>query len=655
MAEERENHEHPKPAGRSPAALALLRATSRDKADAYIAAQTTLTKLQAEELQDEILWRHWSLRVRHASDVLKLLFELSLALVFSAIVVALAATVWSATEAEGLVIAPFNVPGHMAATGVSGPVVASKLLDRLAIMQNGTDSVRAASSFTNDWTNDIKVEIPETGVSLGEVVRYLHAWLGHEMHLSGEVTETGKGLAITVRLDSDPGLTFEGGELDQIVRQAAEAVFRRAQPYRFSVYLRGHGRLAESQRVLRELAKNGPRNERAWANLGLALVAADADRNRDALAFVALLQADNPELPNAFGVLYEIAQNQGHDEDALVADQEMLVKARGSGAREWNQSGVGLAKIFVGAVVADMHGDYRAAATGWQAGAAALGSAAAKTTFAFDAIGLHDLGQARAILASIDPDEVPPDTTDAADIAMNGGRVAVAEQDWQGAITEFERVDALTGMSNIRPNFGFSPAAYHRVLTGPWLAYAQDRLGAHDKADAILKTLPLDCYLCTRVRGMIAASRRNWNGATYWFADAVKQAPSIPFAYADWGAMLLHKGDFDGAIAKFAVAHDKGPHFADPLEMWGEALVLKNRSDLALAKFAEAAQYAPNWGRLHLKWGEALHWLGRDSEARAQWELAQTRDLSDGERRELSAIFRSGKEKSSHQGWAING
>jgi tetratricopeptide (TPR) repeat protein len=117
----------------------------------------------------------------------------------------------------------------------------------------------------------------------------------------------------------------------------------------------------------------------------------------------------------------------------------------------------------------------------------------------------------------------------------------------------------------------------------------------------------------------------------------VQQAPSIPFAYADWGEMLLHNGDYDGAIAKFEMAHAKGPRFADTLEMWGEALMQKNRSDLAVAKFAEANKYAPNWGRLHLKWGEALGYIGQKPEAQAQFAIAARLDLSQADKRELQA------------------
>ena len=62
--------------------------------------------------------------------------------------------------------------------------------------------------------------------------------------------------------------------------------------------------------------------------------------------------------------------------------------------------------------------------------------------------------------------------------------------------------------------------------------------------------------------------------------------------------------------------------------MWGEALILQNRSDLALTKFEEANKYAPRWGRLHLKWGEALNYVGKTGEARKQFALAASLDLT---------------------------
>ena len=131
-------------------------------------------------------------------------------------------------------------------------------------------------------------------------------------------------------------------------------------------------------------------------------------------------------------------------------------------------------------------------------------------------------------------------------------------------------------------------------------------------AEARIAATPADCYPCLIARGRIAATERPARPRRLVVRPRGRGAPSIPFAYADWGKALLARGDADGAIAKFTLANQKGPHFADPLEGWGEALMAQNRSDLALAKFAEAEKYAPNWGRLHLKWGEALVYAGQE-------------------------------------------
>ncbi|MDE1985069.1 MAG: hypothetical protein KGJ28_00905, partial [Alphaproteobacteria bacterium] len=113
------------------AAIALGSA-SRMAADAFLAEQmqlarkqAALAEVQAEEIHEEKKLRHWSMRVRHVSDVMKLAFELSMALILLALVVGIGATVWSASHEDGLVIDAFTVPPDLAQRGVSGDVVAS--------------------------------------------------------------------------------------------------------------------------------------------------------------------------------------------------------------------------------------------------------------------------------------------------------------------------------------------------------------------------------------------------------------------------------------------------------------------------------------------------------------------------------------------------
>ncbi len=168
------------------------------------------------------------------------------------------------------------------------------------------------------------------------------------------------------------------------------------------------------------------------------------------------------------------------------------------------------------------------------------------------------------------------------------------------------------------------------------LAESKAERGDIAAARRLIAPTPADCYDCVRMRGRIDSLARNWTGAAYWFSLAVKEGPSIPIAYTDWGTALLRKGDVEGAIAEFTLAAQKCPRNSDPLEGWGEALMIANRSDLALDKFGAANALAPNWGRLHLKWGEALFYLGRKNEAEPQWKRAGQLDLSAEEHAELA-------------------
>ena len=53
-------------------------------------------------------------------------------------------------------------------------------------MQAATESDRPASSFQNNWGSEIKVEIPETGLTFGELDKLLRDKFGHASHVSGE-------------------------------------------------------------------------------------------------------------------------------------------------------------------------------------------------------------------------------------------------------------------------------------------------------------------------------------------------------------------------------------------------------------------------------------------------------------------------------------
>jgi hypothetical protein len=153
----------------------------------YLARQRHLVDLQIKLCDEEHQLAIAAAKRKRYADRIRNGLGTFLALVAAYIAVALGAMTWDAAQDRGLVIEPFAVPPDLAEKGLSGQVVAKQVLDRLAELQSQTASQRPANSYRNNWGDDIKVQIPETGVSLGELRRYLRESLGHETHISGEI------------------------------------------------------------------------------------------------------------------------------------------------------------------------------------------------------------------------------------------------------------------------------------------------------------------------------------------------------------------------------------------------------------------------------------------------------------------------------------
>ena len=651
MAESPEHNHRPQRDYDPGATWLALNAASRERADAFledqaklVREQTELARLQAEDLRREDGLRHWSLLVHHASDMMKLAFELSVALILIGLVAAIGAAIWNAANDNGLVIEAFSVPPDMAQRGLTGQVVATQLQDKLVAMQGATNSARPAASYVNNWGSDIKVEIPDTGVSIGEFYRYLAGWLGNETHITGEVYRTATGIAVTARAGADGGSTVTGSETDlpKLMQQAAERIYQHTQPYRYAIYLGGlgAGRIAEARRVLEGLAAEGSMRERAWAYIGLGTLDTQANDDRRAVSEFEEVLSLEPNFALAYDNLDLEQATMGHDEASLWAARQTVRLLQGNVDVEMSDRSRAAVLLGSQSDVAFALNDF-AASRAFSEREAALPNYAnsaetARTAVPVDLALEHDAAGARRAWR-----DLPPPASDL-DATSRTGAKSVLDYwlgDWPTVVAEEPAAEAVFLKTFVA--FGGSPEYVRSVLAHqawPYVASAMAFTGDIDGARALIAKTPLDCYACVRSRAQIAAAAHDWRGAAAWFGVATKQAPSIPLGWSQWGEMLLRKGDLDGAIAKFTIANQKGPHFADPLELWGEALIAQNRSDLALAKFEEATRYAPNWGRLHLKWGEALLWSGDKDGARKQFALAAGLFLAPAERATLAHL-----------------
>ncbi|HET7085430.1 MAG TPA: hypothetical protein VFI23_11715 [Rhizomicrobium sp.] len=632
--------------GVDPAALALAVAgAGREEANAFLKKQGALIDDQRAHLHEQRHLLLSRLRLGRFSDRIKATLQVMTVMVGAAIVIGLGAAAWNASRADGMVVESFSVPPQYVESGITGEVVANDLTDKLGAIRD----IGQSRSFNNtqnvrkDSAEDIKVEIPEIGVSLGQIQRYLRLWLGHERHLTGNLRLLGAGkIALSVTLDGERAVAVSGasGDLDKMEQQVAERIFAGVEPINFVIYLGvencGPESLAAAERAT-QLAADPVERADAYSLWSSATFASTGDAPL-AIARARIATAINARVMTGHIMVMRLAAETGHDEDGLREAQKLGGLTDADQPKE--QQGRGSASMLAeGALFRETEsGSFLQAASENECSRCTAGTRLMiQAEFAARA---HDVAAGRALIAqgvALDAKQV---TTVVERFADNIRHVhyylAVDMANWPAAIAGARAyAESLRSDPAINPG---TKALRLRVRAAPMLAYALAMDGDAAAAQAEIDPTPSDCYDCTRTRGLVAAAAKQWGRANYWFARAVQQAPSIPFAYVDWGQSLLARGKPDEAIAQFALANQKGPHFADPLEGWGEALMAKNQSHRALAKFAEAEKYAPNWGRLHLKWGEALAYAVKTDEAKAQFALAAKLDLTLIEKAELRRV-----------------
>ena len=550
------------------------------------------------------------LGVKFLRERLHAAFELAVAAGAVACLIGLAAMIWQASRADGVSIQGFAVPPELASQGLTGAVLASKLADGLGEIEAVTNSVRAGGAVRAASRQDVKVEIPTTGVSLGDLQALLRDWLGHETPVTGELLKAGDTVRLTVRVGQRPGVTLEGPQrdLERLVRDGAEQVLAATEPYRYAVYLAAQDRQPQALALAQGLATSGSASERAW---GLALwsrlLMAQGDLPGAAAKARRAIMLD-PDVAAAHDNLATAQRLLGRDQAALAAlDAAAAVLRRQADGADAIAGPVRLATIQARSRLArgdPGHAARLLAQAAQRGGMAHAGQAVAALprALAMD----HDLYAAHQALEEIQgpiPQDALPDAIPAA------GLVALEAGDWARAERALAHADTAARM------FGQAATPMRATQIAPFLALAQAMNGHVERGEVTLRPTPADCYACARVRAIIAGRLGQHARSERLAAQAVALAPNLPTAYLDWARLRLARGDTRGAIEQARRAARLAPAWADPMMVWGEALQRDNNLRGASRRFAQATQLSPTWGAPRLRRAEVLDRLGDHGQA----------------------------------------
>jgi hypothetical protein len=584
--------------------LAMQNATDDPKlgrsAGDYLDEQRRLVQLQIKHFDEERRLAIAAAKRKRYADRIRNTLSTLAALLVLGLIIAISRMTIEAMNDHSIVVEDFTVPPDLAAQGASSQALAENLVRRLAAIRSvvSQHSLTQSEEIHADQTDNVKIEIPQTGVSLDELEHFVHRWLGHQILVSGEVrNEAGGGILISLNIAGAGLMEVRGpsADLDRLIQEIAEMAFSSFDPSNYVIYLGASGRgpeaLAAAERFVGSFAvQNGSPQMRASAYSLWGGVDPDAHH---ALSRALIAIELDPRTVVGWFEAARSSQLLGHDQAAndyyhkLLGTRIQDQPARLRGGYPYMRSEARIAIDLATEDIAALDADYRA----WTFPTSVRYAQRARIAAA-----LHDESASRTQLArSLDAGATADEASD------TSWYVNSAAGDRPNALSDARAVvEAETPKKSAAPGPDWAGASELALQTlyRPRLAYTELMNRDLASAAALMTQTAADCYLCVRVRALIAASAGDAAGSDRWFVEAARQAPDLPMAYLEWGQVLLARGDLAGASKQLALAHERGPHFADPLKALGDVLVKQGRPREGLAKYDEALKYAPKWAAL---------------------------------------------------------
>jgi tetratricopeptide (TPR) repeat protein len=552
-----------------------------------VARQKNLVELQLHHFDTERRSAQQASHRKRFVDRLKYTVQMLITLVAVSALVGAVWMIYGAATSRRVVVDVFSAPQALAPRGITGEMLASSLLDTLQKLQEKTRSSAAALSSAGAWANDIKIELPKTGVSIGEIDRLLHEQLSHDLHIGGDLVQTEQGgLALTVRGEDVPAETFQGaaGDLAKLTAKAAEYVYGWSQPARYAAYLQETNRDSEALGFL----------PGAWRR-------AENDTTRALLANswgVALLKQN--KLPEAKAKFRQALALQPTDwiarvnlvgseetEEASIQDADAFLRAADAAPEAQKPKPSVLAEI--GAVKHDYGMEVAADMDDLRGKGGSISTEPDHADIALADFEMHDVTAARTALDLADPDD---QIVKAASLLGDG----------MAALDKGDAASALEPLGAFWNSWLSAPALQQYFNEEPCFAgLAQGLAGQVAAAETIFQTFAKisgDRSRCAAYHGMVLEHAGDLPGAQRVWAQNIAACPDCTFAFWARGNSEARRGQYDAAFADLARANRNSPHLAEPLKSWGDALAAQGKWPDALAKYDEALRYAPNWPAL---------------------------------------------------------
>jgi tetratricopeptide (TPR) repeat protein len=426
----------------------------------------------------------------------------------------------SESTRDVLQIEPFDIPPILQEKGFSSRVLANRLVDKINdITEKARTNIRVTPALVEDSVPNI--EVPETGISLRVITRYLKGFIGsNPKQVNGNVTNQGTNLNFSIRLMKDRSKaenssyeTFSGtlDDIDTTMGLIAQYVLKETAPYILASYYY-EIRHPDALNVALYCLKTEPDDDDAWAFTLWGLI---LDDNQDYEAAIEKYQqaiATDPKVALAYLDWGLLLEKKKKDYKAALAKYEEAANVDPKCAMAFNNWGYILL----------LNGDTNGAIPKFE----------------------HAI--------TLDPEIILP--------YQNLANIKLSENRPKEANTYYE--------------IGAAKNSNSERLYNDWglmLLDQTDYPGAIAKFTKAIELGPKYSYAYNN-RGYTLAQQGTLDEALIDYKMATELDPKYVMAYVNWGYTLIKKRDYRQAINKFRKAVELDQTSLDGYFGWADAL-----------------------------------------------------------------------------------
>jgi tetratricopeptide (TPR) repeat protein len=550
-------------------------------------------------------WQRW---VERIESIKTLAFSLTILAAIGVAVPMLAKMVTT----KGVIISDISVPSSLEDRGMSGTVVAQRILDHLHEISAGSKKEQSAITGSEDQSQLPDIQLPVGGgLDLNSLLSQVRNFLGYkDTKITGEITtdqigDDDKGTPSTYLLRlrmAGQGMIYQStkasDQVDSLIDEAAIEIMHRFDPINLGFYLYKKKDYVNAFRMTETAIANGAKGDDGWAFNMRGMIQRDQRHYPEAVAQFREAIRREPNFVYAYNNLSQTLRLMGQlDEAAEVARKAIELAPKG---REGysnlalvlieQDKGDEAVALMQKAIAADPHNHHVHLDLGvilhkmkkMDAAAASLQKAAeikpdhADIYVTLSGV-LHVTGkydEARALAqkaANLDPKSPMPWNL--------LGIYALERKDYPHAVTNFNKA---VGIDKVfvdgYVNLGMALSSEKK--------YA-DAIAAFHKAADLDKT---NADILVRWSDTLEVSGKSKEAAEK-FVAAVAVSRNPASVYQHHGRMQEARGDFDGAVESYRKALAADPKLAGVLK--GEI----TRVEQAKAAPPQAAPQPPERGR----------------------------------------------------------